>query len=374
MTEIWHQLNDIARSVLTAAEASDVEDTLQQIASVGRDLVKCKYAALGIPDGLGGLRYFMTEGMEQRIQDLMPHHPKGHGLIGEIMRQRHTLVLERMQDHPSSVGFPEHHPMMTTFLGVPIILGKQLFGMMYLCDRFDGEPFDEQDRTLIETLAGYAALTIANVEMNAQHQRLKLLEQREHIGMELHDGIIQSLYGLGMQIELMRQQETVPGQSLDAIIDSLNATIEDIRDYIMQLRASEKPRMTIKAHLEHIRKRLLVPESVNLTIEAPDIIPPFTPHAFESIGLIINEALSNAVRHSGATHITIKTDEVDNHFIITVQDNGTGFDVDKPASGGSSGLGLRNMQHRARLYGGTIDVSTQPSAGTTVKISIPLQK
>ncbi|QPC84897.1 GAF domain-containing protein [Phototrophicus methaneseepsis] len=373
MTEILHQLNDIAHAVLTAAEASDVEDTLQQIASVGRDLVKCRYAALGVPDGSGSLRYFMTDGMDAATIAHIGHLPHGHGLIGEIMRQRQTLMLEDMSTHPSSVGFPQHHPEMVTFLGVPVILGQQMFGMMYLCDRIDGMPFDSNDRMLIETLAGYAALTIANVEMSTQHQRLKLLEQRETIGMELHDGIIQSLYGLGMQVEIMRQRDTIEGSELDTVIDGLNDTIEDIRSYIMKLRATEK-RQTIRQRIEHIKKRLLVPETVDVIINAPDTVPPFPFNVFESIGLIINEALSNAVRHAQATSIYIETQETDDTFIIIIKDNGIGFaPQDVGTNSGSTGLGLRNMRYRARLYGGNIDVDTIAGQGTTVTVTIPLQ-
>ncbi|MCA9891175.1 MAG: GAF domain-containing protein [Anaerolineae bacterium] len=373
MIKTWYQLNEIAQAVLKAAEATDVQETLQRIATASRELVKCRYAALGIPDGEGGLRYFMTSGLSDEHIKQIPHLPKGHGLIGEIMRQRDAIVLDDMEDDPRATGFPHNHPDMTSFLGVPIVLGHQMFGMIYLCDRDDGEPFDAEDRTLIETLAGYAALTIANAEVNEQQQQLKLLEQRESIGMELHDGVIQSLYGLGMQVDLMRQKDCVTGEELDTIVDSLNDTIEEIRRYILHLRSHNKSRYTIREQIKNIKKRLFVPDRIDVQIDAPDVPPPFPSTVFESIGLIINEALSNAIRHAEATEIYIRTLEKDGQFIVIVKDNGIGFEPGRTSGNGTNGLGLRNMQHRARLYGGHVDVQSSPGGGTSIHVMIPIQ-
>ncbi|MAU13038.1 MAG: hypothetical protein CL607_24685 [Anaerolineaceae bacterium] len=373
MIKTSYHLNEIARLVLKAAEATDVQETLQRIATVSRELVKCKYAAMGIPDGEGGLRYFMTSGLSDDHIKQIPHLPRGQGLIGEIMRQRDAVVLDELAEDPRSYGFPQNHPDMSSFLGVPVMLGQQMFGMMYLCDREDGQPFDSDDREMIEMLAGYAALTIANAEMNEHHQQLKLLEQRENIGMELHDGIIQSLYGLGMQVDLMRQKEAVSGEELDTVVDSLNDTIEEIRRYILHLRAHDRTRYTIREQIKNIKKRLFVPDRIKVQIDAPDVPPPFPFTIFESIGLIINEAMSNAIRHADATEIYIRTIEKEGEFIVIVKDNGVGFAPGAPNPDNANGLGLRNMQHRARLYGGHVDVQSIPGEGTTLKAVIPIQ-
>src|SRR5687767_2718972 len=200
MTNILASLKDIAEAVMRAAEAGTVEQVLERIAEVTQQLVNARYVALGVPDGTGYLKYFKVVGVTPAQIHEIGHYPIGLGLLGVIMNERQMLRLVDMKDHPHSVGFPPHHPKMTSLLGVPITLGPILYGMLYLCDRRDGQPFTEQDQWLVETLAGYAALAIAGVQLAEQQGRLILLEERDRVGRELHDGIIQSLYAMGMQL------------------------------------------------------------------------------------------------------------------------------------------------------------------------------
>ena len=174
-------LNDIVQSISFAVEANTVREVLERIAEAARQLVGARYSALGVPDGDGGLRYFETAGLTEEEIARIPHPPEGRGLLGAVMRDRHAVRLEDMTQDPRSVGFPEGHPEMKTFLGVPIRVGPQLFGMLYMSDREDGQPFDEGDERLAETLAGYAALAIAGAQLNEQQQRLILLEERDRI-------------------------------------------------------------------------------------------------------------------------------------------------------------------------------------------------
>ncbi|MBC7869614.1 MAG: GAF domain-containing sensor histidine kinase, partial [Chitinophagaceae bacterium] len=275
-----------------------------------------------------------------------------------------------MQKHPRSVGFPEHHPKMTNLLGVPIQTGAQLFGMLYLCDRVDGLPFDEQDQWWVEALAGYAALAIAGAQLSAQHQRLTLLEERERVGMELHDGVIQSLYAIGMHLQLMRLSNNITESGVDDSIHSLDQVIEDIRGYILNLKTSTYHQKTIQACLQEVIARLYVPETLSVQIDAPDRLPPFSAPVFEAVCQIAQEAASNVVRHANATTLKIQTTQKESMFTLSVSDNGTGFDPDDADL--HEGLGLRNIQQRARIHGGKITVQTIPHQGTTVTLKIPL--
>ncbi|MGB1287423.1 MAG: GAF domain-containing protein [Aggregatilineales bacterium] len=371
MTVIVHRLKEIVAAVMYATEAHDPEEVLQRIADSSRDLANTKYAALGIPDGRGSLRYFKVSGIDPKTAAKIDHLPVGHGLIGAIMRERHVIRLDNMQKDRRSSGFPENHPPMDSFLGVPIQLGEQLFGMLYLSDKQDGSVFNDADILLIETMANYAALAIAGAEIREKSQRLALLEERERISMALHDGIIQSLYGIGMQIDLLRHQDNLTGETLTPIVTYLNTVIEDIRGYIMDLRQHETSTQTVHACLEILVTRLHIPDSIKTTIDAPDNPMPFLPSVTEGILLIAGEALSNAVRHSNASEIQLISRQTDEFFGIRITDDGDGFDTDNLT--GSSGLGLRNMQHRIQLYGGTLDIESVPGTGTTLNIRIPVQ-
>lgn len=372
MTTILNRLKEIASAVLFATEGSDLEAVLGRIAEAAREIAQTKYAALGIPDGKDSLRYFETAGMDAETRSMIPHLPKGHGLIGEIMRGRQTIRLPHMKDDPRSTIFPENHPHMDSFLGVPVIVGHQLYGMLYLSDKLDGTPFNDEDQLLVETLAGYAAVAIANASMREQESRLALLEERERIGMELHDGVIQSIYGVGMQTARLRRQETIKGSDLDPIVDNLNDVIDEIREFIGALRARGQRKQTLVQCLHHLKERLNPPADIVFTIDAPDIYPAFTPATFESICLIVNEAMSNAIRHAKAKQVTVHAEYDKHHLHIHIEDDGKGFNVEETLANGAGGLGLRNMRHRARLYGGDIDITSHSATGTEVKIHIPV--
>ena len=272
-----------------------------------------------------------------------------------------------MEDDSRAAGFCAGHPHMTSLLGVPIQVGSQLLGMLYMCDRKDGQPFDERDQWLVETVAGYAALAIAGAQLSEHKSRLSKLEERERIGMELHDGIIQSLYAIGMHLELMRFGRDVPGNELGEIIGQLNQVIEDIRRYILNLKSASAE--TVYSCLRALLNRLYIPDTLQIEIHAPEEPPPFTPSTFESICQIANEAISNAVRHADATCLVISTQNDQHRFQITISDDGKGFDA--KAAREQNGLGLRNMEQRARMHGGHVNIQTALGEGTTLTITIP---
>ncbi len=370
MKTVVNQLKEIASAIFYAAEAVELEDVLQRIAEVSRRMVGAKYAALGIPDGQGSLRYFKVAGINPEVMEHIAHLPQGKGLIGAIMNERRTLLIKDIHNDPRSAGFPKHHPFMNTFLGVPIQIGEQLFGMFYLCDKENGEFFNEEDQWLVETMAGYAALAIAGAELRVQQSRLKLLEERERIAMELHDGIIQSLYALGMHIDLLRtENKPIDGEQLTPVIIGLNEVIEDIRRYILNLRQQPNRQKSIRECLVEMVERLHVSGKIQIMVDAPEITPPFTPATFEAICLIINEAVSNAVRHAEASQIQVHAQLVDGHFNVCIEDNGKGFDMG--AIPNTDGLGLRNIHQRTRLYGGEVKIDTAPEKGTKVYLTIP---
>ena len=367
-----NELKSIVSTVMYAAEADTVEQVLQRIAHASRELIGARYAALGIPDGRGGLQYFKVSGMSEDEVAKMPHPPVGAGLLGVIMNEQQPLRLPRMQDDPRAVGFPEGHPEMTSLLGVPIQVGAQLFGMIYLTDREDGRPFSVRDQWMLETLAGYAALAIAGSQLREQGTRLTLLEERQRIGMELHDGVIQSLYALGMHIDLLRNDKNITPDKFQPIIDGLNTVIEDIRDYIMDLKAHYDTRRTVREMLRDVIARLYVPDSIIVNVDAPERTPPFDPEDFESVCLIAREAISNAMRHASASQVTIRAWQDHHNFQMVIRDDGRGF---SPSSlPNQNGLGLRNIRERVRMHGGILAINSAPGQGTAITVTIPIDR
>ncbi len=370
VTIVLSTLKDIAEAVIHAAEAGTLRQVFQQIAYVAQQLVHSRYAALGIPSESGTLMYFEVAGLEPDAIKRIAHPPIGRGLLGVIMHEREILRLEHMQDDPRSVGFPPNHPYMDRLLGVPVQAGEDLFGMLYLTDRLDDQPFTQEDQWLVESLAGYAALAIAGSQLSEQHGRLMLLEERERVGMELHDGIIQSLYAIGMQLQLLKLSKPEVGDELAKATRSLDAVIEDIRHYILNLKVANYEQQTIRACLNDVIARLHVPGSLRIEIQAPDRQPPFAPPVVEAICQIAYEAVSNVIRHAQATEALIEASEDSTHFRLTIQDNGRGFSPEITSQ--HEGLGLRNMMQRAHIYGGIITVESTPGKGTRLTLELPL--
>lgn len=370
---VLNRLKTITSSVMFATEAETLGEVLERIAEASRDLVRARYAALGIPNGVGGLQYFMFSGMSEDQVSAIPHLPEGKGLLGAIMREREPIRISDIQADPRSSGFPVNHPDMKRFLGVPIIVGQQLYGMLYLTDRIDGEPFDAQDQWLIESMAGYAALAIAGTQIREQQQHLALLQERERISMDLHDGIIQSIYAIGMNLELARTQEDFDPDSLSDVIEDLNGIIEEIRSYIHDLKTRNFQQKSVYECVVDMVNRLHVPGHLAVEIDAPrDIKMPFSSSTYEALCQMANEAISNVVRHAHASKIRISASHNDRLFRLTIVDDGEGFDPNQPVVNRSSGgLGLRNIQQRARIHGGNIHIDSNHGRGTSITLNIP---
>jgi len=363
------RLKDISTAVMTAAEAGTLEQVLERIAHVSGELVNARYAALGIPDQKGGLKYFKVAGLSAAQIAHIGHLPVGHGLLGAIMQERKSVRLVRMQEDVRSSGFCERHPPMTSLLGVPVQMGDRLFGLLYLCDKLDGQPFSEQDEWLVETIAGYAALAIVGSQLGEQQSRLTLLEERERVSMELHDSIIQSLYAIGMHLQLANLAPPAQPVDLKPAMRDLDTVIEDIRRFILNLRTSSYRQRTTYEGIRDVLARLHIPETVQVEINAPDIQPTISPTTFEAVCQMAQEVISNSLRHANATSITISSHLDEGAFRIVVADDGKGFDLNHRAQG--TGLGLQNLQQRALLHRGQVQIDTAPGQGTRVSIIVP---
>jgi signal transduction histidine kinase len=242
--------------------------------------------------------------------------------------------------------------------------------MLYLTDRLDDQPFTQEDEWLVESLAGYAALAIAGSQLSEQRGRLALLEERERVGMELHDGIIQSLYAIGMQLQLLKMTQPGVIEELSKATRSLDAVIEDIRRYILNLKVTAYEQQTLHAALLDVVARLHLPETLSVKVNAPDRQPPFAPPVVEAVCQIAYEAVSNIVRHAEATQASITVTESASQFQMVIQDDGRGLGARTPTKQG--GLGLPNMMQRARVHGGTVAIDNAPGGGTRVTLSLPL--
>src|SRR5918995_3288614 len=147
-------------AALGIAREVTAQGLLQRIVDVARDVVPARYAALGVADEQGQITEFVTSGITPEDQALLGPPAQGHGLLGELIQERAPRLIPDSADDPRSVGFPPGRCPRRMLLGTPILLDDRELGVLYLAERWDEQPFDEEDLALIEIFATHAGAAI----------------------------------------------------------------------------------------------------------------------------------------------------------------------------------------------------------------------
>jgi signal transduction histidine kinase len=370
-------LSAIHQAALSITAELSLPRVLEAIVKTARQLVGVHYAALGVPGPNGKLEQFITEGMSEEELSRMSHLPEGKGLLGHILTKTDTVRLDDMSSSPDSYGFCPHHPIMHSFLGVPIVARGEILGSLYLSDKEDGSDFTDADQSIIETLAAYAAVAIENARLYQQVRRLAVLEERERIGMDLHDGIIQSIYAVGLTLEhsalLLEENTDQAKQRLRYAIDALNQTIRDIRNYIMDLRPQRMKVLDLGESLRQLVREFRANTLIEIKLEMEgDFESVLDEGTSTALFHIAQEALANAAKHATATELRVSVRRMEREVQLQVVDNGVGFDENQVDS--LLGHGLSNMALRAQAVGGRMTISSKPMQGTTVTALFPFKK
>jgi signal transduction histidine kinase len=368
---VYDALDTATRAI---AGLLSVDDVLQVIVDQVRPLVGARYAALGIVDAHGVIERFITSGMDDRTRARIGPLPRGHGFLGLIIRENASFRIPDIAVDPRRYGFPANHPPMHSFLGVPVDVKGRSVGNLYLTDKAGGQEFSAADQGLVETFARHAAIAIENARLHEEVRRLAVFDERERISKDLHDGIIQSIYAVGLSLEdvpeIMEEDPSEVVRRVERAIDSLHLTIRDIRNFIFGLRPELLSGTTflvgVAAIVEEFRYDSMF--DVELQVEELDVDP--TAAATAHLLGILNEALSNIARHSGASRAVVVVAAEPDVIHLSVTDNGRGFDSAVAASLGHQGL--LNMRSRAADIGATIEIDTS-AAGTTVRVLLPLR-
>ncbi|HYO43802.1 MAG TPA: GAF domain-containing sensor histidine kinase [Candidatus Limnocylindrales bacterium] len=360
----------------------DIDRVLGVIVDRVRELVGARFAALGIADGRGRIERFITSGISPEGRAAIGAVPRGHGLLGLIISGGQTVNARDIAKHPARYGFPAHHPVMTSFLGAPVMVKGRSAGNLYLSDKPDDEPFNDDDERLVEMFAVHAGIAIENARLHDQVQRLAVVEERERIGKDLHDGIIQAIYAVGLSLEDVPELvEDEDGRQdavarVDRAIDALNLVIADIRSYILRLRpAMGGPEDPVEA-LARLGEELGMNAVIDLDVDlegGADRMRALPPDRRSDLLFIAREALSNVARHAGATRTALVLAEDDDLLVLCIEDNGRGFDPAKVPGPDAFGRhqGLGNMRDRATGLGGTFAIERPDGPGTRIIVRVP---
>ena len=367
---------DDPRLVLaSAAEALagelDLEDLLEQIVEAARQLTGARYGALGVIGEDQTLARFIHAGLDADTVARIGHLPRGEGVLGVLIRDPQLIRLDRIEDHPASVGFPPHHPPMPGFLGAPVRMSGQVYGNLYLAGKDGG--FTEEDEAWVQVLAAQAGAAVENTVLSDRLRRLAVQAERDRISRDLHDNIIQSLFSIGMNLELaVGMVATAPDRAQERIsgaVDRIDDAIRDLRNTIFHLRPNAAAIFGLREGIvelarEHEINALARPRvhvQSSLDVHVPDTAVP-------DVLQVVREALANVARHAGPCAVTVSAEVVDGDLVVQVADDGAGFTPAAPAVG----RGLENVHERAGVLGGTIDIDSAPGEGTTLTLTVPL--
>ncbi|HSL76361.1 MAG TPA: GAF domain-containing sensor histidine kinase [Candidatus Limnocylindrales bacterium] len=351
-----------------------VEAVLQLIVDRVRQLVGARYAALGIlADDRRRIERFITSGITAEQRRLLGDPPQGHGLLGLIITEGRSLRISDIGAHPASYGFPANHPPMTSLLGVPVRIKNRTIGNLYLTDKVHATEFSDDDKQLVELFAAHAGIAIENARLHEAVQYLAVVDERERIGKDLHDGIIQTLYAISLSLEdvadLMTEDRAAAAVTVDRAIDTLNQAIADLRQFVVGLRPETIDEADFNGLLAALVDQVRQNNVVEVELELPHERIELPAHARTELLQIAREALSNIARHAHATTARVTVRRDDDRLRLEVADDGVGFDTSSAVPRGH--LGLANMRDRAGALGGALEVG-RGTPGTTIIVTVPL--
>jgi signal transduction histidine kinase len=297
----------------------------------------------------------------------------GEGPIGQVAESGKPLV---SIDPQREVGYFRYEVIesgLCCVACIPLATRGGVVGVMCVAAK-EPQNFDERVLDLLLSIGTWAGLSIENVTLGRQAQRLAVLEERERIGMDLHDGIIQSIYAVGLALDFARstieEEPTAARAKIDQAIEGLDTTIRDIRSYILDMRPRQLRGEDLMQGLEQLVEEFNANSRSQAILLGPrngmDGLP--TANA-TTLFHICQEALANAAKHAKAGLVDVQLLTSDQRVILEVTDDGLGFDLRKMNV--TLGHGLSNMNFRAQKVGGEVEINSEPGSGTTVLAWVP---
>jgi len=351
----------------------ELDSVLQLIVDRVRELADAEYAALGIASADDAIERFITSGISKAERKRIGALPRGRGLLGLIIRKGEAFRIADIALDPRRHGFPPNHPEMHSFLGVPMTVKGRALGDLYLTNKRGAAAFSVDDQRLVERFAAHAGLAIENARLSERVQALAIVEERDRIGRDLHDGIIQRIYAvtLGLEdvAEIATEDPQAAGERVENAIDALHVAIREIRTFIYGLRPGLDGPTGIGMALDSLAEEMRLQTTLEIEVRAPDIAG-LSPAVTRELVSIAREALSNAARHASAAKVDIEVSTSEGELRLVISDDGTGFDAS--AAGQPGHHGMANMRRRAESMGGRLLVESEKGSGTRIIVTLPL--
>ncbi len=380
--EANENLEALHQAALALTMELDLQEVLQKVVHLSRELLDAKYGALGVADQeTNQILQFITSGVTDEERERIGPPPTGHGLLGVLNPGGENLIVNNIGKDPRSVGFPPNHPPMQSLLGVPIKSKGEIFGNLYVADKYeisaDGERlinFDQIDCQLLEKFATQAAIAIENAQLYRKTQELVVLQERERFGMALHDGIMQQVYATGLSLQLALQKiEVQPEeaeQHISQSIGDLSQVLRDLRNYILGLRSGRFQGQDLSTSLAQMAQELHANTLMTVTYTPPEKAGGLglDENQTDEMVYIVQESLNNIRKHAYARNVDLALKREGDRVQLSIDDDGVGFEMNSASDAG--GNGLRNIRERANILNADINIWSQPGKGTRINLSV----
>ena len=356
----------------------DLDLVLDRLLETAQRITGARYAALGVLDAeRRELARFVTRGMTAEVETRIGELPRGRGVLGILVTHPIPLRLANIADHQGGFGFPDGHPPMTSFLGVPIFTQGEAWGNLYLTEKAGGIDFDESDEESAVTLARWAGIAVAHAErVEADRLRTTIAAaetERRRWARELHDETLQRLGALRVMLAGASRAKDADSmrKALETAGEHVTDDIEALRSIITELRPSTLDALGLLPALATLAQRTKAVAGLEVTTEL-DLDDQaggrrLDPDLETAVYRVVQESLTNVVRHAAAQHVRLRVFSSGRELHIQVTDDGEGFATDaRPA-----GFGIVGMRERVELAGGSLTISASID-GTTVDARIPV--
>jgi signal transduction histidine kinase len=360
----------VSQVVLAVSSQLSVRDVLQMIVRAARSLAGARYAALGVPDDAAGFAEFLVDGLTAREQAAIGPLPRQHGLLAVLLREGKPLRLADIRTDPRFWGWPSAHPELTDVLGVPIRDREQVLGFIFAACKTESGGFTEQDERLVSLFAAHAAIALTNARLYERGRELSVLQERARLARDLHDAVSQKLFSVRAKARaaavLVDRDPARAVEEIDSVADLAGQAHAELRAVIDGLAPPDLAAGGLAGSIRGYAVLAGRTHGADVQVQAGDV-PALGPRLETALYRIAQEAIGNALRHSGSRRVRVCLHRRRGSVVLEVSDCGTGFDPRaRPA-----GLGLASMRERAASVGGRLTIAATPGAGTRVRVSVP---
>ena len=360
---------EAVRAITTAILAgTDSGEILGLVVGHARELVGADLATLALPAGVDQLVIEAADGLLSEVLQGATFSISG-SVTGEVLRTGKAVALADASAD-DRIAQPIVRARLGPALFIPLAVRGRTLGSLTVANAHGGPPLREAAVQLVETFAEQAAVALEYARLQSELQRLAVLEDRERIAKELHDGAIQALFAVGMGLQgsaLLAGDDDLRGR-LQHAVEELDRVIRDLRNYIFGLRpgilADRQLDQALKGLVEEFQLRTGVLAIADVD---PAAAAELTGRAADVVQLA-SEALSNVSRHAEAATCRVSLYRDPDGAVLEVDDDGRGFD---PAAATGTGQGLGNLRERAESLGGRAEIQSAPGEGTRVRVRIP---